>query len=86
MYFESFDSYTQSIGTAETFCVVIHLRDGTTVSSSLIPVEAIQQVQRDICTCEETNGWLTVWDRHRMSLSSVPSHQIKLVQINLTRA
>ena len=82
MYFASFDSFTQAVESATVFSVVINLRDGTIASSSQIPIEALGSVQQDIASCEETGGWLTVWDRHKNGLTSVPAYQIKSVQIN----
>ena len=44
MYYLNHDSYTAEVNNATAFEIVVKLKNGSTVSSSLIPIIAMEEV------------------------------------------
>ena len=83
MYFSQFESYEQAIGATKTFHIEVTYVNGSSDASSTMPIMVLPTVIEDIAQCEEAKVAFHLWKHTSRTITVIPYHSIKSIQIVL---
>lgn len=83
MYYLNHDSYTAEVNNATAFEIVVKLKNGSTVSSSLIPIIAMEEVHEHLTTAGVELGYISVWNRKTKEIIDIPFNEVAHITLHL---